>query len=69
MQAPNKLVNEVQYKTLGFLPGYSRQYGTIQPVSGDTFIVSGGAATAAFCREGCWRGEGGGGHGGMRPGG
>ncbi|KAG2440887.1 hypothetical protein HXX76_003741 [Chlamydomonas incerta] len=40
LEAPNKLVNEVQYKTLGFLPGYSRQYGTIEPVSGDTFILN-----------------------------
>lgn len=39
-QAPNKLTNVVEYKTLGFLPGYSRQFGEIEPISPDTFIVS-----------------------------
>ncbi len=41
VQAPNKLTNVVEYKTLGFLPGYSRQFGEIEPISPDTFIVSG----------------------------
>jgi hypothetical protein len=40
LEEPNSLVNQVQFKTLGFIGGYSRQYGTINPISGDTFIVS-----------------------------
>jgi hypothetical protein len=40
LQEPGTLVNEVKFKTLGFLPGYSRQYGQIQPLTGDTFVVS-----------------------------
>ncbi|GLC33002.1 hypothetical protein PLESTB_000381600 [Pleodorina starrii] len=40
IEAPNKIVNNVTYKTLGFLPGFSRQYGTIEPVSADTFILN-----------------------------
>jgi hypothetical protein len=39
LEAPDSLVNEVTFKTLGFIPGYSRQYGTIKPLSGDTFLV------------------------------
>lgn len=31
---------QVDFKTLGFLPGYSRQFGEINPISGDTFVVS-----------------------------
>jgi hypothetical protein len=42
LEAPDSLVNEVTFKTLGFIPGYSRQYGTIKPLSGDTFLVCGG---------------------------
>ena len=38
---PDQLINEVTFKALGFLPGFSRQYGTIKPVSGDTFVVGG----------------------------
>ncbi|GIL75809.1 hypothetical protein Vretimale_5529 [Volvox reticuliferus] len=40
LEAPNKAVNNVEYKTLGFLPGYGRQYGTIEPISTDTFILN-----------------------------
>lgn len=40
LEAPNKLTNVVEYKTLGFLPGYSRQFGEIEPISPDTFILS-----------------------------
>lgn len=40
LQEPNVLINEVEFKTLGFLPGFSRQYGQIKPISGDTFLVS-----------------------------
>ncbi|KAG2493381.1 hypothetical protein HYH03_008513 [Edaphochlamys debaryana] len=40
ISAPNKLVNVVEYKTLGFLPGSNRQFGTIEPISGDTFILN-----------------------------
>jgi hypothetical protein len=36
---PGTLINEVTFKTLGFLPGYSRQVGSISPLSGDTFLV------------------------------
>jgi hypothetical protein len=39
IEAPNKLINKVEFKTLGFLPGYSRQFGEIEPISPDTFIV------------------------------
>jgi hypothetical protein len=39
LQEPGTLVNEVTFKTLGLLPGFSRQYGQIQPLSGDTFLV------------------------------
>eukprot|EP00775_Hariotina_reticulata_P005046 gene5046-5287_t len=39
LEEPGTLVNEVKFKTLGFLPGYSRQYGQIQPVTGDTFVL------------------------------
>lgn len=52
LEEPNSLVNEVTFKTLGFIPGYSRQYGTIQPVSGDTFIVS-PSRTALLIERGC----------------
>jgi hypothetical protein len=41
LEEPNLLINEVEFKTLGFLPGRSRQVGTIQPVTGDTFLVRG----------------------------
>ncbi|MEW5307257.1 MAG: hypothetical protein WDW36_009665 [Sanguina aurantia] len=40
LTAPDQLLNLVQFKTLGFLPGTSRQYGEIQPVSGDTFVLN-----------------------------
>ncbi|KXZ56152.1 hypothetical protein GPECTOR_1g13 [Gonium pectorale] len=40
LEAPNKLINLVEYKTLGFLPGSSRQFGEIQPISPDTFILN-----------------------------
>lgn len=40
LEPPNKLTNLVEFKTLGLLPGYSRQFGEIEPVNGDTFIVS-----------------------------
>lgn len=40
LEAPDSLVNEVTFKALGFLPGYSRQFGTITPLSGDTFQLS-----------------------------
>lgn len=43
LEAPGSLVNEVQFKTLGFLPGYSKQFGEIKPLSGDTFLVRAGA--------------------------
>lgn len=33
------LVNEVSYKTLGFLPGSVKQEGEITPISSDTFEV------------------------------
>jgi hypothetical protein len=46
LEAPDSLVNEVTFKTLGFLPGYSRQYGTIKPLSGDTFLVREAEAAA-----------------------
>ncbi|PRW59283.1 putative plastid-lipid-associated chloroplastic isoform A [Chlorella sorokiniana] len=37
IQPPNVLVNEVAYKTLGFLPGSVRQEGEITPINSDTF--------------------------------
>ncbi|GIL44491.1 hypothetical protein Vafri_1944 [Volvox africanus] len=40
LEAPNKIVNSVEYKTLGFLPGFSLQNGTIEPISADTFILN-----------------------------
>ncbi|PNH12287.1 putative plastid-lipid-associated protein 8, chloroplastic [Tetrabaena socialis] len=40
LEAPNKLTNIVDFKTLGFLPGYSRQFGEIEPIDGDTFILN-----------------------------
>lgn len=40
IEAPNSLVNVVQYKTLGILPGTSRQYGEINPISPDTFVLN-----------------------------
>ena len=39
LQPPNVLVNEVSYKTLGFLPGSVKQEGEITPISSDTFEV------------------------------
>lgn len=39
LEEPNSLVNQVTFKPLGFLNGESRQYGTISPISGDTFQV------------------------------
>lgn len=47
-QPPNVLVNEVSYKTLGFLPGSVRQEGEITPINSDTFEVRG--------RRGGWGG-------------
>jgi hypothetical protein len=29
----------VEFKTLGFLKGFSKQNGKIKPLSGDTFLV------------------------------
>ena len=43
----------MEFRTMGFLPGYTKQYGQLEPISGDTFVVSG-------CGEGGGRlGEGG----------
>ena len=42
LEPPGSLVNQVTFKPLGFLNGESRQYGQIQPISGDTFQVGGG---------------------------
>jgi hypothetical protein len=42
LQDDGTLINEVSFKTLGLLPGFSRQYGQIQPLSGDTFLVRSG---------------------------
>jgi len=39
LEEPGTLINEVSFKTLGLLPGFSRQYGQIRPLSGDTFLV------------------------------
>ncbi|EFJ43883.1 hypothetical protein VOLCADRAFT_106656 [Volvox carteri f. nagariensis] len=40
LEAPNKLINSVEYKTLGFLPGFSRQYATFEPISADTYLLN-----------------------------
>lgn len=40
LEEPDTLINEVTFKTFGFIPGVSKQYGNIRPISGDTFIVS-----------------------------
>eukprot|EP00882_Tetradesmus_deserticola_P030072 GHRQ01033731.1.p1 GENE.GHRQ01033731.1~~GHRQ01033731.1.p1 ORF type:complete len:230 (+),score=61.77 GHRQ01033731.1:960-1649(+) len=52
LQAPDSLVNEVTFKTLGFIPGYSRQYGTIKPLSGDTFLVRGRRSSSSSATGG-----------------
>jgi len=53
VQPPNVLVNEVAYKTLGFLPGSVRQEGEITPISSDTFEVGrvGGSRVCRQCRR------------------
>ena len=51
-QPPNVLVNEVSYKTLGFLPGSVRQEGEITPISSDTFEVRGRAGAGRGQRPG-----------------
>jgi hypothetical protein len=50
LEAPDSLVNEVTFKTLGFIPGYSRQFGTIKPLSGDTFLVRGCSSSSSSGR-------------------
>ncbi len=40
LEEPNVLINEIRFKSLGFLPGTARQFGEIKPLSGDTFLVS-----------------------------
>ncbi|GFR47215.1 hypothetical protein Agub_g8896 [Astrephomene gubernaculifera] len=40
VEAPNKVTNLVEYKTLGFLPGFNRQFGELEPLSGDTFLLN-----------------------------
>lgn len=39
LQDDGSLINEVSFKTLGFVQGSSRQFGQIKPLSGDTFLV------------------------------
>lgn len=58
LQDDGTLINEVSFKTLGLLPGFSRQYGQIRPLSGDTFLVSSAGATQRLGR-GNRAGEGG----------
>lgn len=40
LEEPDTLINEVTFKTFGFIPGVSKQYGQIRPVSGDTFVLT-----------------------------
>eukprot|EP00890_Picochlorum_soloecismus_P006459 jgi/Picsp_1/6814/NSC_04153-R1_plastid-lipid-associated protein 8 len=40
IEEPNLCVNEIRYKTLGFLPGSVRQEGTIEPIDGRTFELT-----------------------------
>ena len=40
IEEPNLCVNEIRYKSLGFLPGSVRQEGTIEPLDGRTFELT-----------------------------
>lgn len=40
IQEPNICINEVSYKTLGFLPGRARQEGEIEPINNSTFQLT-----------------------------
>ncbi|KAL4445820.1 hypothetical protein ABPG77_009019 [Micractinium sp. CCAP 211/92] len=40
IQEPNICINEVSYKTLGFLPGRARQEGEIEPINSTTFQLT-----------------------------
>lgn len=40
IEAPNVCINEVSYKTLGFIPGTARQEGEIEPIDEETFQIT-----------------------------
>lgn len=40
IEEPNVCVNEINFKTLGFIPGSVKQQGTIEPVDGRTFEIT-----------------------------
>ena len=40
IEEPNICINEIQFKTLGFIPGSVTQEGTVEPVDGNTFEIT-----------------------------
>jgi hypothetical protein len=40
IEEPNVCINEINFKTLGFIPGSVSQQGTIEPVDGRTFEIT-----------------------------